>query len=523
MQTLRRTLAVLTFPAVAWLAAGCERTNTPTGARLMAQFSQSVDLVVDDDGFASTTDCNALTPTFPTINLAIMAASPGQKIGVCPGVYNEMVSINKDNLTLLGAKSGVDARTRVFVLTDESVINNTCGPVQIMADNDVLDGFTVQGSTMSDPCFIAGIWSNPDFSGTQGGHTILNNIVQDNIAGIELDSKCTNPTLVQFNLIQNNNNPGPGSGNGIETSFGLCNATIDQNKFSGHANTSMLLNTAQSNLAISSNELVGGTPERIVLANTSMSSITGNVSINSTSSGTIRLFGGNSNVTINSNTLLRGVRGIRVDDPFGVGINSGIEGHFNCIQGNSMAGLQVDAGGHSGTLNAENNWWGSSTGPTNPSNPGGTGDAVIAPDNNVDFIPFLTSPPGPPCPAPPLPPSGKVTGGGQINVTGGVGSFGFNAKLENGAATGHLNYLNHATRAQLDCQVMAFTELTTTTAKFQGTCTTKGTATATSFMAEVEDHGHPGKNNDKFKITYGSNMDPADGSAIRSGNIEIHK
>src|SRR5438445_3152817 len=222
MQTLRRAVGILIFPAIAWLGAACEDTPTEAPPKVLAQFSQSVDLVVDDDGFASTTDCNALTPTFPTINLAIMAASPGQKIGVCPGVYNEMVSINKDNLTLLGAKSGVDARTRVFVLTDESVINNTCGPVQIMADNDVLDGFTVQGSTMSDPCFIAGIWSNPGFSSTHGGHTILNNIVQNNVAGIELDSDCMFPTLVQFNLIQNNSNPGPGQGNGIETNFGLC-------------------------------------------------------------------------------------------------------------------------------------------------------------------------------------------------------------------------------------------------------------------------------------------------------------
>jgi len=115
-----------------------------------------------------------------------------------------------------------------------------------------------------------------------------------------------------------------------------------------------------------------------------------------------------------------------------------------------------------------------------------------------------------------------VTGGGQIDVTGGVGSFGFNAKLENGAASGHLSYLNHATRAQLDCQVMAFTELTAMTAKFSGTCSLPKSA-AGSFMAEVEDHGNPGKGNDKFKITYGSNTDGSSVTTIRSGNIEIHK
>jgi hypothetical protein len=55
---------------------------------------------------------------------------------------------------------------------------------------------------------LSGIWTNPGFSGTQGGHQILNNIVQNNISGIELDSTCLNPTLVKFNLIRNNNNPG---------------------------------------------------------------------------------------------------------------------------------------------------------------------------------------------------------------------------------------------------------------------------------------------------------------------------
>src|SRR5262249_27729406 len=129
-----------------------------------------------------------------------------------------------------------------------------------------VDGFTIQGSTDPDPCFLSGIWTNPGFSGTQGGHKILNNIVQNNISGIELDSTCVNPTLVQFNLIQNNNNPGPGSGNAIQTNFGLCNATIDSNKFSGHTNSSVLVASGgdDQQITVSNNELVGGTAERII-------------------------------------------------------------------------------------------------------------------------------------------------------------------------------------------------------------------------------------------------------------------
>jgi nitrous oxidase accessory protein NosD len=365
--------------------------------------------IVDDDGI------QCPFPHFNSINAAIGAAGPGDTIDVCPGTYNEMVNVNEDDLTLLGAQANVDARTRPFLpdpLT-QSIIQHPCGPVQFTADNLELNGFTIQGSTLSDPCFLSGIWSNPDSSGTDGGFEILNNIVQDNISGIELNSKCTaTATLVQFNLIQNNSVPGPGSGNGIQTNTaGLCNATIDRNKFSGHTSSSFLVVVPSSNLNVTNNELVAGSSERILLATVSTGTISGNVSMGSTGvNGTIRLFGGDSNITINSNTLFNGVRAIRVSD-LGAGPNTGVVAHFNCIDGNSVAGMQVDSGGHSGTLNAENNWWGSPNGPTHPSNPAGTGDVIIDPDDVVDFIPFLNQ-----CPTAPAGEAQKdlVVGTGTI-------------------------------------------------------------------------------------------------------------
>ena len=42
------------------------------------------------------------------------------------------------------------------------------------------------------------------------------------------------------------------------------------------------------------------------------------------------------------------------------------------------------------TIPAQNNYWGSSTGPTNPNNPGGQGDKITG---SVTFSPFLTAPP----------------------------------------------------------------------------------------------------------------------------------
>jgi hypothetical protein len=364
---------------------------------------------VDPAGNDSNT-CMAPGPTTAcmTITGAMGKAAPNDTIHVAIGLYNEQVQITK-TLTLLGAQAGVDARTRSGA---ESTIDNACGPVQIMANSVVLDGFTVQGSTLSDPCFIAGIWTNPGFSGTQGGHQILNNIVQNNVSGIELDNTGAIPTLVQHNLIQTNNNPGPGSGNGIQTNFGLANATIDGNKFSGHTNSSVLVsdfNGNDTNITISNNELVGGTPERFVLGDVTNSTISGNTSIGSTATnGPVRLFGANSNIAINNNVLKNGIRGIKVDDPFTVGANTGVTAHNNCITGNTVAGLDVPAGGHSGTLNATNNWWGSATGPMIASNPSGTGDKIIDPSLVVTYSPFLTSTFGTPCAPPPIgPPTNK--------------------------------------------------------------------------------------------------------------------
>lgn len=520
------------------------------------QSATAATLLVDDD----LAQCP--TATFTSIQAAIAAASIGDTIKVCPGLYAEQVNVNKNNLTLLGAQAGVDARTRPFVpdQNTQSIIDHPCGPVQIMADNTVLDGFTVQGSILPDPCFLAGIWTNPGFSGTQGAHQILNNIVQTNISGIELDSTCTaGPTLVKFNLIQNNNNPGPGAGNGIQTSFGLCNATIDRNKFSGHLSSSMLLNTGQSNITISNNELVGGTPERIVLGNTTGASITGNLSIGSTAmNGTIRLFGADSNITINNNTLLNGVRGIRVDDPFLIGINSAITAHQNCIVGNTVAGMQVDPLAYPLTpqLNAENNWWGHPSGPNEvPRNTTGMGDKIIDLDQNVDFDPWLHAPPSTPCPQPP-PPNipGKVTGGGQIpgedplfspfgdllsvpalvpSVSGSTSSATFGFLVKCCAPTGNLEYKDHQADVRIKAQSITGLFIGSPgascpatpgskQARFTGSATViRPTGTTTEpFTVDVDDCGEPGTA-DTFGIkttTYSNGPSPLIG-----GNIQIHR
>src|SRR3989454_11654039 len=197
MQTLRRAVAVLTFPAIAYLGAACERTDTPTGARPMA-------LIVDPG------PCSVPSIAYPTIQSAVndVTCNP---INVAAGTYPEPTAPGPltifRTVTLLGAQSGTDARGRVGL---ESVVTDPQGTF-VTANNVVIDGFTFQGS--SNQAFTGfGIAMG---AGTSGTH-IVNNIIQDNIAGIGLANSGTQ-AVVRHNLLRNNNVPGPATGQGIYT------------------------------------------------------------------------------------------------------------------------------------------------------------------------------------------------------------------------------------------------------------------------------------------------------------------
>jgi len=93
--------------------------------------------------------------------------------------------------------------------------------------------------------------------------------------------------------------------------------------------------------------------------------------------------------TITGNTIQDNIAvdsGIHVEAAVNV---ANVHVNFNNILENTNTGSYGVYNGGTGTLDAENNWWGSATGPTHPSNPGGTGDKV---SDNVDFKPWLLAP-----------------------------------------------------------------------------------------------------------------------------------
>jgi parallel beta-helix repeat protein len=345
---------------------------------------------------------------YATIQQAVTAANPHDTIRVDPGTYAEQVTVNK-TLTLEGAQHGVDARGRSG---PESIVtgvgNGGKTPFYVTANDVTLDGFTVQGATNANQ-FGFGILLG---AGQHGAH-VLNNIVQDNIAGLSLaNNSTTDQAVIQHNLFKDNNQPGAAQGTGIYTDqFNaggtLSDVLIDGNTFSGQQDgfgtgsgigfSSTDATKPATGITISNN-VFNGNDRGLYAFSLTASTITDNTFENATGSQTadIRIFEGVNGLTIKCNTLENGAgRAIRVSNA-GTGLPNAtnITVTLNSISGYPVAGLEVNSGSYTGTLNAQNNWWGAASGPTNPSNPGGTGEKIIAPDNNVNFTPWLITPPG---------------------------------------------------------------------------------------------------------------------------------
>ena len=550
MRTLQRAAAALIYPTILCFGVACERTDTPTAPRVEATVGGPT--------------CN-VPAEYATIQSAVN--DPGcATILVAAGTYPELapgpLTINR-TLTLLGAQNGVDARSP---RGPESIIADIQG-TSVHANNVVIDGFTIQNSTVA--AFTGfGIFLNPGFSGTQ----ILNNIIQDNIVGIGLANGSGSQALIQHNVIQNNNLPGGAEGTGIYTDEfvggpTVQNVVIKENTFKGNVDAGIdVSNTDPAggafNLDVSTN-LFDMNGRAVVLFNTHMSTIHNNRVTNSifVGSAAIRLFDNNTSLSITSNDLVNGLgHAIRLSFLGAVGgPSSGVvinENNIGTVGSTSFTldGLLVDPppiSGHVGTVNAECNWWGSSTGPTDPiNNPGGTGEEVVG---DADYTPWLTSPaPSGACVGGVPSTPGKATGGGQIDgdpvfAIDGVllslpalipsladpqsqASFGFVVKCC--STSGNLEYNDH--QADVRIKAQSFDALVISSpgtscpatpgskhAKFTGTAAViRATGTTTEpLTVDVDDCGEPGTG-DSFGIkttTYSNGP-----STLIAGNIQIH-
>src|SRR5438094_8598369 len=106
MRTLQRAAAALIYPTILCLGVACERMDTPTTPQppvSAVQFSDpSTTHWVNDDGVPVPPGTSCNNPGYSTVQAAVDAAAPGDRINVCPGTYEEQVTIpsGTDNIQL---------------------------------------------------------------------------------------------------------------------------------------------------------------------------------------------------------------------------------------------------------------------------------------------------------------------------------------------------------------------------------------------------------------------------------------
>lgn len=351
----------------------------------------------------------APTTGLTTIQQGVDASAPGDTVKVCSGTYPESVTVEK-TLTLQGPRSGTDARTRSTTADagSDAVVNGGSSSGFTVRGNGVtIDGFAVTGTTGE-----AGI----TLDGNQSGARIQNNLVRDNTIGLFAGGS---GTVVTQNSFVTNNAAGSASGSGIYSDTGTNNVTVSNNTFRDNQNAGVLFGagtdtTLNSNLTISGNRVISATDNDqstgIYLSNVRTGSVTNNDvgpvggtgvfvsgsrdltiqgnNVHDVGFSAVRIAGSSdglpasSGLQVNGNTLSNsGDYGIKVTN----GEGGGIVAHFNRIVGNNLGA--ITNGTENPELNAENNFFGSNSGPQRPPCSGGSNCQAIS--ANVDADPFL--------------------------------------------------------------------------------------------------------------------------------------
>jgi hypothetical protein len=347
-------------------------------------------------GTAGTT-CN-VPSRYATIQTAVDAPTC-KIIRVAAGTYAENVVINR-SLTLYGARSGQDARTRRS--GGESVIGGNAANITISAGNVIVDGFTLNGPVDRGTAAIL-------LQSGNTGETIQNNIINNPGRAAQIQ---TSRTTFRGNLVKNTAT----ARDAFEANtVAVRDVAFFSNSFSGGVSANdnyradITIIEGNANVTVADNRSTGdGT--LIALFQTAGAKIYNNTVAGASDSSAIYLGGKNSNVVVTGNVVSGASSGVKVNNISGYGTNSGVNIYGNVLRNNAY-GVNVDAASTStavqvtrnylvgnttagvftdpaagATTNATCNWWGSSRGPgaVGP----GNGDKV---SSTVTYQPWLRS------------------------------------------------------------------------------------------------------------------------------------
>ena len=172
---------------------------------------------VSNSGFSSQSVAHGCANApYTTIGAAVTAASAGEMIIVCPGVYAEDVVVPAAKpLTIEGIGNP---------LINAVNLNNG---VQVLASNSTVEGFTI-GYANGEGILVGG---QPGTSGTVNNVTVTGNTVLDNDRGNPLGASVSTSSYAECNASQ----AGPGDcGEGIHL-LSADNSTVTNNKVTGNS------------------------------------------------------------------------------------------------------------------------------------------------------------------------------------------------------------------------------------------------------------------------------------------------
>lgn len=290
-------------------------------------------------------------PATKDLAAAIAAAPSGATVKVCPGTYTGTITLTKP-ITLLGAQSGVDARSGRTDLRAESVVDGRGGSGFTVAggvSNVRIDGFTISNATQTKGASTGGVLAFDRGSGI----TITNNVITRFSFGVNMNSNGQVAGAVTRNRFAENN------GEGGQAGVFLCcgpanNLTISDNLFTGHdGNAAAAVNTAgdptswSTGLRIERNQSVDDATFAVV------TNVDGLVVANNqvvrrptatTGVGTGILVGGaTKNVKVTGNVLTGGAKnGISVGQAFSPVKNTGLTVTGNTVV-DRLNGIRFDA------------------------------------------------------------------------------------------------------------------------------------------------------------------------------------
>jgi len=306
---------------------------------------------------------------FAAVQAGVNRVAPTGIVHVAAGLYVENVVLNKA-ISLLGGNVSVDPRSTCNggpARTAESIIDGggLDATVAILDSHVTVDGFTIRNAGFLDNNFNSGVWI---YAGVQDAH-VLNNIITNNDAGVSVS--CSGACDIRTNLITANNIEDVAGSEAILGYANTTNLTIADNEITGHTNgnpinlqaggadthvgVAILRNSIHDNPGVAAVYLFGTTSGTVAQNQ-----------IAATDATCLSISGGNANLLVRNNLFSGADRGIRVENPYSVGNNSGLHIGSNSFSGFTfVAGTKYAVGNEGGLtdpiLDASANWWGVNT------------------------------------------------------------------------------------------------------------------------------------------------------------------